>query len=542
MRAFAVVLAPLVLAAGCPPPDDTDLIPPRVLSLEPAETVLPVTASFRLTFSEPVNPKTVSGDPVSDNVSVVLATRDKVTDAFLSDVKNPPLSASRQDDVVPLKVELGTDDTALTVTPLGPLAPGTAYTLVLSANIRDTSGNPLVDAVGAKDNFIYEFTTDAGPPAVSSTDLPSGASLVVPNRKRITVTFNQPVQRVGQDTLTIQGSPPPPIAAILIDESRTVATLILAEPAAGCARLDVNATYTLVATEGIVGDTGQTLQPFSQDFTTGSACDTTPNSMSDLEHVDGEVDATVRFTTSKPSTTEIRFGLVGGALDCLGGPCPVLGQSTTTAGALHSVAVTGLTVNTDYAFVASAEDAVGNVATGSGVIHTAPLPKIAVNEMLADAAGSGTDDQGEFIELVSFEPTVTTDLGGWTLQSSHTTSGGSTSTSTCSIPAGTSLVPGAFLVLAKTAFDPSFYPGMDESTIVRISLCSLVNDTGTLLVLSDPTGRPVSSMSAPAPKDGRSVERIAPDAPDADDSYCFSRTEIGPTPGAQNGVVAAGCE
>ena len=83
----------------------------------------------------------------------------------------------------------------------------------------------------------------------------------------------------------------------------------------------------------------------------------------------------------------------------------------------------------------------------------------------------------------------------------------------------------------------------NEADVVRISpACSLTNSDPLFVELLDPTDRPVSSMSAPAAKEGRSVERISPDAPDVADSFCFSRTDAQPTPGAQNSVVAAGCE
>ena len=91
--------------------------------------------------------------------------------------------------------------------------------------------------------------------------------------------------------------------------------------------------------------------------------------------------------------------------------------------------------------------------------------------------------------------------------------------------------------------DGTIYGSVDEASIVRLgTTCSLTNGEELLVELIDPNDRPVSTMTAPASKEGRSVERIAPDAPDSADSYCFSRTDAQPTPGRQNSVVAAGCE
>jgi hypothetical protein len=135
------------------------------------------------------------------------------------------------------------------------------------------------------------------------------------------------------------------------------------------------------------------------------------------EAIVGEVSATVRFATNKPSTTLVRFGLVGGALDCLGAPCPLLGaparQATAGSSPLafeHAVDVTGLTVNERYRVVVSAEDDVGGVATGAIEFLTEPLPKLAVNEVMADP--DVTENTAEFIELLNFGD-VELDVSGW---------------------------------------------------------------------------------------------------------------------------------
>jgi hypothetical protein len=327
--------------------------------------------------------------------------------------------------------------------------------------------------------------------------------------------------------------------------------MILADGAGGnCARMGLNATYTISADAGIITDNLATLEPFTQTFTTGAACDTSLNAMGGVTHVDGETTASVRFTTSKASTTELRYGLSGGPLDCLGVACPVLGDPTTTANALHTVNITGLTVDLAYDFVASAEDDVGTVATARGTIQTAPLPRIAVNEICANPTVD--EAKGEFIEIASFEQSVTTDLTGWTMRTTHESSTGNLILDDCDIPAATSIAPLAFLVFTGPTFDPTAYPGMNESTIVHMSsLCSLVDDSNGgpyLIELFDPAGRPVSSMTVPdalAPDgsdagNGKSIERIDPAAPDEAASYCISSDAIGPTPGAQNGAQA-GC-
>lgn len=536
-------------ATGCrPTDDDDDDIPPRVLGVDPSTPVVPVSARFRVTFSEELNDKTVGSDPTSDDLSVVLAPRFNgsgdllLNDAFLSDLDNPPLSESRQDDLVAVDVALVDGDTALEVTPRAALLPGTAYTLVIGSEIRDTAGNPIVNAAGVKATFLWEFSTDAGPPVVKSSDIgPSG--VVVPNRQRIRVSFNQAVLGVDNDTLLIEGTPAPRVEAILLDEGAATATLVLGEldVLGGCERLGPGASYTLVAKPAIRALTGQPLEEYREEFTVSGTCDLVPNTLSGLASTAGDVTATIRFLTTKPSTTEVRFGVAGGELDCLGGPCPVLGAPTTTANAVHTVGLSGLTVNVGYDFAVTAEDEVGSVATARGSFRTSPLPKVAVNEALADTVAGRTDDEGEFVELHSFEPADGVDLTGWSLRVTKLAAGSTPSSCPLPQPAPV-LAPGAFLVLADTSFDGAIYGGLDEAVVLRFAgFCGLQNEP-LLIELVDPAGRPISAMTTPSPRVGQSLERLSPELPDDVASFCSSRSDVGPTPGRENGVTGRGCE
>lgn len=540
MRAHLLAAASLgaSLLCACPPPVEDDDTPPRVLAVEPATPVVPVTVSFTVRFSEALDEATVSGDVTAENLSVAIAPRAEVDDAFLSDLRNPPFADSRQDDVVALDVTAQGD--FITVTHSAPLAPLTAYVLAISENVRDPSGNPLVGPDGLLAAFLYDFVTDAGSPEVLSTDVP-GNGIVVPNRKFFRVTFNQPVQNVGTDTLTLTGATTPPVAAVLMNEGRTEATLVLADPPAGCERLTPSGAYTLAASAAIVADTGQPLVAFALPIAAGAVCDTAPNTLRNVEAVAGEVSATVRYLTSKASTTEVYFGVTGGALDCLGGTCPALGVSAGGGSGTfsHTAQLDGLTVNVGYDFLVVAEDEVGFVANATGTLTTAPLPKITINEFLADSPDGVSDPDGEFIELVSFEPSATIDVSGWMVE--ETTA--AASVKTCTLPAGVSIAPGGFLVMVPSGFDETPYGDVPDNVRATLSSwCGLNNEDITLL-LKDGTGRPIAGISTPSePGNGRSLERTAPDAPDQAASFCTSRSDVGPTPGAENGVVSRGCE
>lgn len=541
MRARVVVgVVPLALGflTACPEEADDDDTPPRVISVTPADPSVPVSTTFVVRFSEDLDKDTVSGDVTADNLSVSIAPRDEVDDAFLSDLKNPPFSESRQDDVVALDVVAAGD--TLTITPRASLQALTAYVLAISENVRDEASNPLVGPDGLAAPFLYEFVTDAGAPEVVATDVP-GNGVVVPNRKYFKVTFNQPVQNVTAETLTLTGDSTPVVDAVLLDETRTVATLVLADPASGCERLSPSGTYALSASAAIVADTGQGLVPFGLPLAAGASCDNAANSLREVQAIAGEVTATVRYGTSKASVTEVWFGQAGRALDCLGGPCPVAGVSSGGAAGNfpHSAQLSGLTVDVSYDFLVVAEDEVGSIARQQGSFTTAPLPKVTLNEFLADSPDGVSDPDGEFIELASFEPSASIDVSGWVVE--ETTAAGSVKT--CTLPAATSIAAGGFLVMVPSGFDETPYGDVPDNLRATVSSWCGLNNEPITLVLKDGNGRPIAGIStALEPGNGRSLERTSTDAPDAPESYCTSRSDVGPTPGAENGVVSRGCE
>ncbi len=550
MRLVIAHVVVVLALSGCKPAEpEKDRTAPRVIAVEPSDPVVPVDVAFVITVSEDLLATTVDADPTSQTVTVVLVPRAATLDALITDFNSPPLADSRQDEPVPVDVDA--DGAALVITPLAPLEPRTAYVLLLGSDITDAASNPLVDGSGLKALFRYDFETDGGQPTVTDVDV-DGPGLVAPNRRRLVITFNQPVQNVGNDTLTL--TPAAPIDAILANEARTEVTVLIGA-GEGCNRLAPSTTYTLAVSAAVVGDTGQALAPFSADFTTGAACDAAPNLIVDgPDAIPGEVAASVRFETTKASTTEVRFGLSGGPLDCLGAACPVLGTPARAAIAgsspprfLHSVELAGLALDSSYDVVVSAEDDVGNTATAPVSFITAPLPKVAINEVMANPSTS-SEATGEYVELVNFGDVVV-DISGWLLLVDGGDEGGGC---TAELPEAIGLAPGAFLVVAGVNFDEEHYALGGDVAVVQLAsqsganaMCGLVNDPKPFL-LADSDGRPVSTVSSHASTDpkenGLSVERIAPDAADVDESFCLCKASIGPTPGRANSVTIGGCD
>jgi hypothetical protein len=533
-------LSTLCGGVGCDRSDQSiDRVPPRVVSVSPALPIVPVTTEFTVVFSETIDAGSVDEDPTSDTVSIVIVPRANVSSTFLSDFNSPPLIESRQS--VPIPVDVDVDGDRLFIRPeLNLLAQG-AYTLLVSSEVSDKAGNPLVDNLGLKSAFRYDFDTDEGAPAVSSTDLGNG--LVAPNRRRLTITFNQAVSNVGESTVSF--SPAVPIEAVLLDEARVNATVVIAD-SGGCERLSPSTTYTLRVGAGVVADSGQTLEPFEATFDTGAACDLVPHVILDgPEAIAGDVSATVRYATSKASTTAVRFGVVGGPLDCLGGTCPIRGADVRqpVAGSAplafeHAVVVTGLVVDERYVAVVSAEDDVGGTVSASVEFITEALPTVAVNEVMADPIG--TENAGEYIELANFGD-VDLDLSGHRVL----VTGNSTCTATLATP--TIIPPGGFLLVVGGSFLAETYNLGGDVLLARSSSANICGsgllNAGVQVVVVEPSGRPVSSMNKHiTPSEGRSTERVSPTASDVASSFCLSRRDVGPTPGRQNGVLAQGCE
>src|SRR5688500_2729540 len=108
---LGLVIVAAVLGAGCPPDEDgDDDVPPRVVGVVPSAPVVPVTTTFTVQFSEEMTEGTIDGEPASPQLSVMLLPRFNgagelvLSDTFLSDIENPPLIESRQDDLVPVIV------------------------------------------------------------------------------------------------------------------------------------------------------------------------------------------------------------------------------------------------------------------------------------------------------------------------------------------------------------------------------------------------------------------------------------------------------
>ena len=203
-------------------------------------TNIPLSTGLTATFTEPVNPSTVTGATFTlrDNANTTLAST--VT------VNGPTVT--------------------LAVGPGTPLQYGTTYTATLTTGITDLSGNAL------QTNFSWSFTTSLAPdttPPVVSTTSPANAAIGIATSSLITATLNEPVNpsSVSTTTFTLRDSNNSLVNATVSANGATI-TLI---PSPGTS-LANNRTYTATLTTGIQDLAGNALiNPYSWSFTTTSA-------------------------------------------------------------------------------------------------------------------------------------------------------------------------------------------------------------------------------------------------------------------------------
>ncbi len=151
---------------------------------------------------------------------------------------------------------------------------------------------------------------------------------------------------------------------------------------------------------------------------------------------------------------------------------------------------------------------------------------IVLNEILANPAGA--EPAQEWVELYN-DGTDDVSLAGFVLEDG----GGRTQ-----LP-DASLASGAFAIIASDAFvaddgvDPPPAPGALLLRVPALGRAGLSNE-GEMLTLRGPTGAILSTFPPAKTKNGVSIARIAPDAPDADAASFVPSPNGSATPGAPN--------
>jgi hypothetical protein len=155
-----------------------------------------------------------------------------------------------------------------------------------------------------------------------------------------------------------------------------------------------------------------------------------------------------------------------------------------------------------------------------------PRPHVVLNEVMANPAGA--EPAQEWVELYNDGAGVVA-LEGFGLEDSA----GRTV-----LPAF-AMEPGGFALVVADAFvadDGVDAPPAPGATIVRVSALGRggLSNEGEKLTLRDPSGAVVSTFPAAKTKNGVSIARIAPDAPDTDPASFAPSPNGSSTPGAPN--------
>ena len=257
-----------------------DVTPPTVVAMVPAANALgvPITTAITAMFSEPV-----------DNISSLTMTLESGGIAVPADVAYSPSSLTA------------------TLLLLGPLLPGTTYTVLVRDSIIDLAGNPLGGTMS------WQFTTapDVTPPSVTSRS-PGVAATGVGVGATVIVDFSEAVNGVSNATLTLAEGVTPVAGTVSYSTTPSRATLT------PVAQLAANTTYTVNLTAGITDLAANPLSPVTWMFTTGAdtiAPQVVVTSPVDLATaVPTTATITVQFDEPVQNVTITSFTVNGGAI------------------------------------------------------------------------------------------------------------------------------------------------------------------------------------------------------------------------------------
>lgn len=245
-----------------------DTTAPTVTATSPTDTStnVSVSATLSVTFSEPIDPATMSAATFT-----------------LSDGKTSIAGA------------VSAQGTAATFKPVQALQPTTVYTATIAATVKDLAGNSLVAPYG------FVFTTSGGadttPPTVLSVSPLNNATGVATNTA-IVATLSEPIDPSTVSALTVTLSQGASVVSASVQASGATITIT---PAAALATAK---KYTVELAAAIADQSGNKLgAPYTWAFTTGATADTTPPTLTQSAPASGATNvappATITLTFSE---------------------------------------------------------------------------------------------------------------------------------------------------------------------------------------------------------------------------------------------------
>lgn len=398
-----------------------------------------------------------------------------------------------------------------------------SYSLWIFDCIRDHAGNrlaPLDLELGVSE---FRFKVEEGPFALLSHDLElPGESGVAPNRRYFHFRFSHPLADTPTDALLLDGQP---VSATLSADRRTLR-----------AQLDTPLTpdtahaFSFAAT--LRDHQHRTLETLSLTFKTQSTLRAQEAVMiRDLRVLSYEDRAVINFRVPYLERATLRYGQ---APEDLG---------ATIDSTLELFDLQNLEPLAAYYYELQVENIFGQKDVSRGSFQLKAVASLAINEILASPKlkKGEPDASAEFIELFNYgdEPI---DVSRFSIEVSG---------KTCALTKKKDplvIAAKSYVLIVGKKFEPANFGLKDSDAIWRVprqSICgNLRNWPLPRIVLLDDQERVVDlfeGMKVRKEK-GISVERLNPSEKNGKERYCYSRSDVGPTPLRANGVVEKGCE
>ena len=226
-----------------------------------------------------------SGVPTSSKLSATFSTT-------MDSATITPSTFTLAQGSTPVTGAVTYSGTTAVFTPSSALAPNKTFTATFTTGAKDQAGNALAS------NYVWSFSTgvnaDTTPLTVTSTAPVSGASSV-PVNKKVSAVFSEAMDpsTLNNSTFTVlQGTT---LVAGIVSYSGTTATFTPSST------LPAGTTFSANLSTGVKDLAGNALAtPYTWSFTTGSAPDTTPPTVSSTTPADGAtpVAVSVNFTAT----------------------------------------------------------------------------------------------------------------------------------------------------------------------------------------------------------------------------------------------------
>jgi hypothetical protein len=424
---------------------------------------------------------------------------------------------------LPVVASLSESRDAIIVTTRTKLEYKESYSLFIFDCLSNEAGSPLEVNDSLLGFSQYRFQVEEAPFRVLSHDIVLvGESLAFANRKHFHFHFSHPVSVYQKGSLRLDEQV---LETILSDDRRTL--LVSLDFA-----LLPDTTHAFVLSEEIVDELGRHLPEQKILFKTHSVARLLESKIiRDVQVWGYETHADIAFDAAHAANTHLKLGRTRAHWDK---------EFTTVTGAFH---IEGLEPHVNYAYELEVENVFGQRETQSGHFESKRLDNIAINEILASPKlrkGQGRS-LGEFVELYNFGDTPV-DLSGYSIEVDGKECPFPKSKSMLILPAKT------FMLIVGNKFDPRLFNLPESSAILRMSRQAICGNLRSwplpIIILKDASGRKVDQfLGMAAPKDkGFSVERLNPSAKNGKEHYCYSRSDIGPTPLRANGIWENGCE